>query len=64
MQSSEAAPVLEVQDLDMISELRFRCWARENYVTAEARDPNWHPVVLDEMQRKDQELDVVEASKA
>src|SRR5438105_2490692 len=41
---------------DLVEELRLRRWARENYIALERRDLSWHPVVLDEMLRKDQEL--------
>ncbi len=44
-------------ELDMIEELRLRRWARENYVPAEQRQLTWHPVILEEMVRKDQEID-------
>jgi hypothetical protein len=43
-------------DVDFIEELRLRRWARENYVAVEFRDDAWHPVVLDEMTRKDDEV--------
>ncbi len=44
-------------DADLIMELRLRRWARKNYVAvAERRDDSWHPIVLDEMQRKDAEV--------
>jgi hypothetical protein len=43
-------------ELDFIEELRLRRWARENYVPRSQRQPTWHPVVLDEMTRKDREL--------
>ena len=43
--------------INPIAELRLRRWARENYVPEHLRDTeSWHPVVLDEMQRKDDEL--------
>ena len=42
-------------ELDMIEELRLRRWARENYVPQEQRQNSWHPVVLDEMSKKDHE---------
>lgn len=42
-------------DLDMIEELRLRRWARENYVPQDQRKTSWHPVVLDEMAKKDHE---------
>lgn len=42
-------------DVDFIEELRMRRWARENYVPATDREDDWHPVILDEMARKDVE---------
>jgi len=42
-------------DLDFIEELRLRRWARENFVPVQQRLPSWHPIVLDEMLRKDGE---------
>jgi len=44
-----------VMELDFIEEIRLRCWARENYVVADDRDDNWHPIVLEEMRKKDLE---------
>ena len=44
-----------VADVDLIEELRLRRWAREHYVPRDRRQPSWHPVVLDEMSRKDSE---------
>jgi hypothetical protein len=44
-----------VADVDLIEELRLRRWAREHYVPSDRRQPSWHPVVLDEMSRKDSE---------
>ncbi len=41
--------------IDAIEELKLRRWARENYVPATERPHSWHPVVLDEMSRKDDE---------
>jgi hypothetical protein len=41
---------------DPVEELRLRRWARQNYVTIAHRDPTWHAVIHDEMQRRDQEL--------
>jgi hypothetical protein len=43
-------------DLDLIEELRLRRWARENFVPVEQRLLKWHPIILDEMVRKDLEL--------
>jgi hypothetical protein len=42
-------------DLDFIEELRLRRWARENYVPPDQREHSWHPVVHEEMERKDLE---------
>ena len=50
MHNSSDVPV------DPVEELRLRRWGRENYVSADRRDSRWHAVVLDEMQKKDQEL--------
>ncbi len=47
-------------EIDFIEELRMRRWAREHYVPLDRREINWHPVVLDEMQRKDLEQTEVE----
>jgi hypothetical protein len=41
--------------IDLIDELRLRRWARENYVANEDRDEEWHPIILDEMIRRDAE---------
>jgi hypothetical protein len=43
-------------EIDLIRELRLRHWARMNYVPAECRRETWHPIVLDEMRRRDSEL--------
>lgn len=42
-------------DVDPIEEMRLRVWARRHYTPSDERDANWHPVVLDEMHRKDRE---------
>jgi hypothetical protein len=44
-------------DVDLIEELRLRRWARENYVPADQRSRSWHPVILEEMLRKDEEVE-------
>ncbi|MCZ2341999.1 MAG: hypothetical protein LC104_09415 [Bacteroidales bacterium] len=49
------------QSIDFIEELRLRRWARENYVPSAERDATWHPIVLDEMSRKDAERNTVAA---
>jgi hypothetical protein len=43
-------------EVDFIEELRLRRWARENYVPPGQRQLTWHPVILDEMDRKDVEM--------
>jgi hypothetical protein len=50
-----------VTEVDFIEELRLRRWARENYVPRDRRELSWHPVILDEMTRKDAELTEAEA---
>jgi hypothetical protein len=55
-------------ELDFIEELRLRRWARQNYVPQSQRSADWHPVIHDEMTRKDGELatesDVAYVSRA
>ncbi|MFN0196972.1 MAG: hypothetical protein ACKVT0_09505 [Planctomycetaceae bacterium] len=46
-------------EIDLLKELRLRRWARENYVAINERKSSWHPLVLDEMCRRDAELDHV-----
>lgn len=43
-------------EVDFIEELRLRRWARENYVPTDERDTTWHPIIQDEMRRKDGEV--------
>ena len=43
-------------EIDVIEELRLRRWARENYVPTDERDGTWHPIILEEMRRKDGEV--------
>ncbi len=50
------------QEIDLVEELRLRRWAVENYVESQLRDPTWHPVVLDEMSRYDEERSLVAAT--
>ena len=42
--------------VDAVEEFQLRRWAREHYVSVECRDHDWHPLVLEEMSRKDAEL--------
>lgn len=41
--------------VDAVEEMRLRAWARRNYCPLDDRDNDWHPIVLDEMRRKDRE---------
>ena len=43
-------------EVDFIEELRLRRWARENYVPSGLRDRTWHPIIQEEMLRKDEEV--------
>ncbi len=45
-----------LSEVDFIEELRLRRWARENYVPSDERDTTWHPIILEEMCRKDGEV--------
>ena len=46
-------------DVDPVEEMRLRTWARRNYQPhQQERDTEWHPVILDEMRRKDSEKEV------
>jgi len=42
-------------EVDAIEEIRLRTWARKNYTPAHKRDDTLHPIILDEMKRKDEE---------
>lgn len=50
MPSSASRPI------DAVEELRLRCWARRNYVPVWNRIPTWDPIILEEMQNRDDEL--------
>jgi hypothetical protein len=43
-------------ELDFIEELRLRRWARENWVPPEERSDSWHPIVHQEMEKKETEM--------
>ena len=49
---------VDASSVDPIKEFRLRNWARRNYVSAAVRGPHWHPIVLEEMRRRDGELTV------
>ena len=44
------------QRVDPVEEFRLRAWARTHYLPESERTGSLHPVVLDEMHRKDAEL--------
>ncbi|QDT30400.1 hypothetical protein [Gimesia panareensis] len=46
---------LDQLPVDVIEEMKLRTWARKNYTEESQRDDLWHPVILDEMLRIDQE---------
>ena len=45
--------------LEMTHELRLRRWARLFHVPATERDPLWHPVILEEMEQRDRDVDLI-----
>ena len=47
--------ISSMAEVDFIEELRLRRWARENYVPSPERNRRWHPIILEEMGRKDEE---------
>jgi len=51
-------------ELDLIEELRLRRWAREHYVPSDQRQHSWHPIIRDEMARKDVEAAEAEMAPA
>jgi hypothetical protein len=53
-----------MSELDLIEELRLRRWAREHYVPCGQRQHGWHPVVHDEMLKKDRETGDGESNTA
>ena len=50
-----AEPAQQQSDVDPIDEMRLRTWARKNYAPASKRRTDWHPIILDEMGKKDRE---------
>jgi hypothetical protein len=49
-----------MSELDFIEELRLRRWAREHYVPATEREHSWHPVIHEEMEKRDYETAVLD----
>ena len=53
------AKVIDTHGLvEIVEEIRLRTWARLNDAAPEERDDNWHPIALEEMDRKDIEVAV------
>ncbi|WP_298868435.1 hypothetical protein [uncultured Gimesia sp.] len=50
-----SAHVTERPSVDAVEEMQLRTWARRNYIHESQREDRWHPVILDEMLRIDQE---------
>jgi len=50
-----SAQKLSRLSVDAIEEMRLRTWARKNYIQESQREELWHPIILDEMLRIDQE---------
>ncbi len=51
-----AAVLLDQEtSIDPVEEIRLRTWARQNYIPRELRDDSLHPIILEEMSRKDRE---------
>jgi hypothetical protein len=55
VQTLMAAELDDVVFVDPVEEMRLRTWARRHYAPAGDRDATWHPIVLDEMNRRDEE---------
>jgi hypothetical protein len=55
-EKGKAMAISPTTEIDFIEELKLRRWARENYVPQPKRDRTWHPVIHDEMGRKDRDL--------
>ena len=51
------------ESVGVIQELRLRRWACENYVRPEQRRRTWHPIVLEEMAKRDAEVLRIESSE-
>lgn len=56
-------PATDAVSIDLIQELRLRKWARQHYVGHGQRGRNWHPIVLEEMRFRDDELRAAQAGK-
>ncbi|MAT14373.1 MAG: hypothetical protein CMJ46_03790 [Planctomyces sp.] len=54
---------MPTEKTDIVKELRLRSWARQNYVVLADRSKDWHPIVLDEMNRRDNEILAVQTEK-
>ncbi|WP_437187706.1 hypothetical protein SH668x_001112 [Planctomicrobium sp. SH668] len=59
---SQSRPEIS-NELDFIEEIRLRTWARNHYAPQGERNRLWHPIVLDEMHRKDGEQSATHHSR-
>jgi len=50
-------------DVDLVTELQLRSWARENFLPADERSNSLHPIVLNEMRLKDVELEKMQRGR-
>lgn len=55
--------VAPARPVDLVEEFQLRRWARMNYVEQPERQNDWHPVVIEEMLRRDWELGKTEAGE-
>lgn len=55
MQTLIAVDADNMTTVDPVEEMRLRTWARRHYTPAENRETTWHPIVLEEMSRRDAE---------
>ena len=56
MQTLMSVDVDRSASVDPVEEMRLRAWARRHYAPLGDRDSTWHPIVLEEMNRRDQEF--------
>lgn len=58
VQTLVATEFEDIVVVDPVEEMKLRTWARRHYAPAADRDSGWHPIVLDEMARRDREAGV------
>ena len=45
----------EVSSVDPVEEIRLQTWARKHHASPAERGEDWHPIILDERSRKEQQ---------